>query len=361
VSSSAAGEREGKIGDQPIAPAGSPPLRIAVLGASGFIGRRIVERLCGDPRFAVRPVPRVQDAAFDAEQRIADARDENALAPSLAGCDVAVHAIAGDPRTIRDTIKPVVRAASRAGCRRIVYLGTAVVHGQAPVAEADESAPLPRDQRLAYNVAKRDAEANLLALGRAAGLAVVSLRPGIVYGPESRWITGVADALLAGRAGLVDGGRGLCNAIYVDNVVHAVALAATAPAVAGEAFLIGEGAGIPWREFYGRVAEPLGIPLASIPSISYDRRTELLRKVRGRLRGLARRAGVPSRDRSGIATPEERPFADREMALLHRARYVPAWTKARERLGYVPIVDPDDAWRQTIAWLAASGYPVLRR
>jgi nucleoside-diphosphate-sugar epimerase len=334
-------------------------LRIAVLGATGYIGRRTIECLDIDPRFEVRAVARGGDRVPAPELRIADARDEQALVAALADCDVAVHAIAGDPRTIRDTIEPVVRAAARAGCRRIVYLGTAVVHGQAPVAAVDESAPLPREQRLAYNVAKRDAELRLFALGGAAGLEVVSLRPGIVYGPNSRWIGGLADALLEGRAGLVDGGLGVCNAIYVDNVVHAVALAATHPAAAGEPFLIGEGAGITWREFYRRVAEPLGIPLANIPSIGYERGSELVRKVRGRLVRLARRAGLAPRDRTDVAAG--RPVADREMALLHRACFVPVWTKARERLGYAPIVDPEEGWRRTVAWLAAAGYPVTPR
>jgi nucleoside-diphosphate-sugar epimerase len=343
------------VNDSASGAAERPPQRVAVLGASGYIGRRIVECLAAGDRFTVRAVPRVHDPAFDVDQHSADARDEEAVTAALIGCDVVVHSIAGDPDTIRGTIVPVVRAAARAGCRRIVYLGTAVVHGQAPVAGADESAPLPRGQRLAYNVAKRDAERELFVLGRAAGMEVVSLRPGIVYGPGSRWISGLADALREGRAGLVDGGYGLCNAIYVDNVVHAVALAATAP-VAGQAFLIGEGDGLPWREFYRRVAEPFGIPLASIPSIGYTRRAELLRKVQNRLRALARRAGLVSRDRNGGG-----PFADLEMALLHRARHVPDWTRAREQLGYSPVVDPEEGWRRTIAWLAAAGYPVVQR
>jgi len=72
--------------------------------------------------------------------------------------------------------------------------------------------------------------------------------------------------------------------------------------------------------------------------------------------------GFFASDRSvGASGSRARPVADREMALLHRAQYVPVWTKARERLGYVPIVDPDEGWRRTIEWLAAAGYPVTGR
>ena len=51
-----------------------------------------------------------------------------------------------------------------------------------------------------------------------------------MLGPRSRWISEFADALLDGRAALVDRGRGVCNSIDVDNLVHAIELAARTPA-----------------------------------------------------------------------------------------------------------------------------------
>lgn len=356
------------------------PVRIAVIGADGFIGRHIVETLRRDAAWRVRAITRTPplDSApsrGSVDRRVADAGDADALAVALEGIEVVVHAVGGDPPTIRRTVVPVYRAAERNRCRRIVYLGTAVVHGQAPAEGTREESPLPRGQRLAYNRAKRWAERKFLALGRRGAVEVAVLRPGIVYGPRSRWITDAADALLAGRAGLVDGGTGLCNALHVANLVHAVRLAALVPGAAGEAFLLGEDESITWHEFYRRIAQPLGIETHTIHLLSVDERR--LRNAERRaewraflhriapVRGVTKAIGRLWRDPAGrgdvdVASGPSRtaPPADLETALLHRARYLPDWSKSRALLGYRPIVAPAEAWRSTIDWLAAAGYPV---
>jgi nucleoside-diphosphate-sugar epimerase len=355
-------------------------VRIAVIGADGFIGRHIVDTLSQDPAWQVRAIartPPLESAPLRApvERRLADARNTRALEAALENIEIVVHAAAGDPATIRRTVVPVYRAAERNRCRRIVYLGTAVVHGQAPVEGTREDTPLPRGQRLPYNRAKRWAERKLLALARRGAVEVTVLRPGIVYGPRSRWITDAADALLAGRAGLVDGGGGLCNALHVANLVHAVRLAARVPAAAGEAFLLGEDESITWREFYRRIAEPLGIDADTIRLLRVDerrlrsaeRRADCLAfvhrivPVRKLLRAILApwraRAGHGDRDAASGPNPAVPP-TDLETALLHRARYLPDWSKSRALLGYRPVVAPAEAWGSTIDWLASAGYPV---
>lgn len=351
---------------------------VAVLGASGFIGNRIVEMMHLGKGWDVRPVVRrssglVLASRFGLEGRIADGRDSDALAAAFHGCDLVIHALAGDARTITGTIQPVYRAAARARCRRLIYLSSAMVHGQAPARDSDEHSPLPVGQALEYNRAKISAERKLFALGHKGPVEVVALRPGIVYGPRSQWIGGLADDLLAGSAAFVDGGSGLCNAIYVDNVVHAVALACTVPAAAGEAFLLGEDEVPTWREFYRRVAEALGLSIDAVPVLTHDNvspslqeRVDALRMSRPVRAALAR---LPRPLREGLAAawsasgalppPPAGPSVNLEMALLHRARHVPSWQKARKRLDYRPIVAPDEAWRRTIAWLSFAHYPTV--
>ena len=56
--------------------------------------------------------------------------------------DFAVHAIAGGPSLILGSLAPVYQAAQEAGVRRLVYLSTASVHGQAPEPGTTESTPL---------------------------------------------------------------------------------------------------------------------------------------------------------------------------------------------------------------------------
>jgi hypothetical protein len=57
---------------------------------------------------------------------------------------------------------------------------------------------------------------------------------------------------------LVNGGEGFCNAVYVDDVVSAMLLAAVKEKAVGEAFLISDGQPITWREFLGRYGRMLG-------------------------------------------------------------------------------------------------------
>ena len=191
------------------------------------------------------------------------------LAAALAGCEVVVHAIAGDHRTILATAEAAYRAAQDAGLKRMVYLSSASVHGQAPAPGTDEHTPLDRRQPVPYNRSKIEAEALLKHLRSSGSVELVILRPGIVYGPRSCWTGGLADEVLAGEAYLVDGGTGVCNALYVDNLIQAIDLALTAPEIDGEAFLLGEEETVTWRDLYRPIVEALGVEIDLIPSVAY--------------------------------------------------------------------------------------------
>ena len=143
--------------------------RIAVLGASGFIGNRIVEIFQRDGEVEVRPVvQRASRAAlprrFDLPVQIADALDMKSLTPAFEGVDSVIMAIAGDPTTIVRSVEPVYRAAMKSNVRRLIYLSSASVHGQAPALGVDETTPLSKQQPIAYNNAKVVAEQQLWKL-----------------------------------------------------------------------------------------------------------------------------------------------------------------------------------------------------
>jgi uncharacterized protein YbjT (DUF2867 family) len=139
----------------------------AILGASGFVGSRIVEMFHLGGLADVRPVARSMGSLarlsrFNLDWRLADALDQEALLKAFTGCETVIHANAGDPATIRDSVTPVYRAAINAGVRRLIYLSSAAVHGQAPLPGTDEESPLIRRQPIAYNSAKAWAERRLL-------------------------------------------------------------------------------------------------------------------------------------------------------------------------------------------------------
>ena len=106
-----------------------------VTGATGFLGRRLCERLLGDG-IAVRCL--VRDPESDRAWALAEAgcelvrgdlRSPDDLAEALAGCEVAyflVHMIGeGEdyPAVEREAAARFARAAKRAGVERVIYVG----------------------------------------------------------------------------------------------------------------------------------------------------------------------------------------------------------------------------------------------
>ena len=361
-------------------------LRVAVLGANGFIGSRAVEILHLSGLADVRPV--VRNAArrarlsrFHLDCRIANGFDQCALAAAFEKCDIVIHAIAGDARTIHGTLKPAYKAAEKAGVSRFVYLSSASVHGQAPAAGTDETSALRGKQPIPYNVAKASAEKTLQKLRELSQVELVVLRPSIVFGPRSPWVTKFVEALLADEAYMVNEGQGLCNSAYVDNVVHAIYLAMTTAGIDGEAFLIGDQETITWADFYRPFAEAFGRDLSdihtvgpfvsvqsfknsleTIPSLRPIRAVSALlpRTAKRALSAALRSLKDPPPASSNWQTPRRlAPQATLEMSLLHQCGHRLPHTKAKKMLAYEPVVSFPEACRRTISWLAFAGYPVI--
>ncbi|HSZ02012.1 MAG TPA: NAD-dependent epimerase/dehydratase family protein [Terriglobales bacterium] len=360
--------------------------RVAVLGAGGFIGSRVVESFHLQGWAEVRPIVRrisglARSRRFNLDSRIADGCDAQALRAALAGCEYVVHAIAGDNATIVGTVEPVYRAAEHAGVRRIVYVSSASVHGQSPAPGTDENTPLREDQPIAYNNAKVKAERRFLRMRENGRVEAVMLRPGIVYGPRSPWIGGFANELLTGRAFVVEGAHGVCNSIYVDNVVRAIQLALTAPGADGHAFLVGDEETVTWRELYEPVTRAFGIPFNEIPSIkgsvpaqsSFERMLcfrdsklgqALLPAFPLRLRhamytGLAAWLQYPPGGSPYVMEAEPAPVPDLERTLLQTCAWKLPSDKAKHMLGYSPQVSFTEGCRRSVEWLGFAGYPVL--
>ena len=364
-------------------------LKIAILGANGFIGFRTAEMFRLLNWAEVRPVVRnianlARLSKFDLDGRVADGFDQSALALALQDCDVVVHAIAGDRRTILGTLAPTYQAAQEAGVKRMIYLSTASVHGQSPTPGTDESSPLSDRQVIAYNNYKVQAERQLLRLRRRGDVEVVFLRPGIVFGPRSFWISSFADNLLSGQAYLVNQGQGICNSIYVDNLVRAIYLVMMAKNVDQQAFLLGDCERITWLEFYRPIAMALGFDITQVPSVAYipprsgwsNRIKKMLdskpssaflslfpNKWRHAVRA-ARSAllAVPVRYHSSWEFPKNlpppAPQATLEMTLLYQCQYKFSHQKAYQILGYEPIVSFPEACKRTVGWLTFAGFPV---
>lgn len=367
-------------------------LTVGVLGAGGFVGSRIVElfHLGGTARVVpiVRgtgALPRL--ARFTIEPRIANALDHAALVKAFAGCDIVINAVLGCYHQIVAEPPVIYKAAETAGVRRLIHISTASVHGQAPEPGTDETSALRSNQPFPYNNAKVRAEQRFRSLRKRGLVELVMLRPGIVFGPRDIWISGIARRLSEGRAYLVDGGRGICNTVYIDNLVHAIQLALEAP-VDGEVFLVGDSEMISWAEIHRWVATALvdcappqilndppvlrakrslldrlrGIPawraaMRQFPLPMRDRGRDMVDLARDAAEAL--HAARLERERSEWATPdghiEPVPI---ETAMLHRCRYKFPFAKARRMLGYEPVVSVEDGLARSIRALAMAGYAI---
>jgi nucleoside-diphosphate-sugar epimerase len=152
----------------------------------------------------------------------------------------------------------VLEAAHRAGSPRVVYLSTLMVYGRTGDGDLDETAPRRRFGN-AYSDSKLEAEKIALQYSRSGRVPVSVLQPTAVYGPYGGvWTAGPLQALKTGRMILIDGGDGLANAVYVDDLVSAMLLAAVKDAAVGEAFLVSGPEAVSWRELYERFSRILG-------------------------------------------------------------------------------------------------------
>lgn len=357
---------------------------VAVVGASGFIGGRLVEWLVLRNLAEVRPVVRsfrglARLARFDLDCRVADATDQVALQTQLAGCEVLFHSVLGGRETILKSAEVAYLAAAAAGVRRLVYLSSAVVHGYDPEPGTHDDTKLVARQACEYNVSKVMAEHLLRRLRADRAVEVVTLRPYIVFGPRSQWWTAqLATALLTGKAYLIDGGSGICNTVYVDNLVQAMWQAAICDRAANQDFIITDGERVTWRDLYTAVASAVGIDISSVPNLTSEEAVELDRVARRKqlMDRVARyrltravREILPSGVVKAINQPWNRlqvpkayspsadgnirpiPAIETEMLHLQRCRYVLPISKARDTLQYVPQVTFAEGCRRTGEWL----------
>lgn len=179
---------------------------VVVLGASGFIGKPTLRALLARGLPVTAAVRRPQNlgedlarAARGGELRLvrADLEDPAALAQAIRGARVVVHLATGGGASW-DEIQRAMVAGSRAlaeACvvervERLVYVSSIAALYLGPdcgaglIDDADRTDPRPAARAL-YARGKIAAEAELVKLARARGLALTIVRPGVVMGRES--------------------------------------------------------------------------------------------------------------------------------------------------------------------------------
>jgi nucleoside-diphosphate-sugar epimerase len=322
----------------------------AITGIGGFIGRRIAEAL-RDLGMTVRGVDideraakRARDLGFDAS--VGDICDRDAMRIMCEGASVVVHtaAILGEAgawdlyrRVNVEGTRTVIESAREGGARRVVHLSSVMVYGFDYPPNVTEDGPLSGENN-PYCQTKIESEEAALELHRRGGTDVVILRPGDVYGPGSiPWIVRPLTMMNKRLFVLPDGGRGIINHLYVDNLCDAVSLAIEPTrAVGGDVFNVTDGGFTTFNTFFNELARWAHVGwYPKLPG-------SLLRPAFTLLDKAARRLGIES-----PAHPNAVDFLSRPHAV--------SIEKARARLGYSPRITLEEGFATTHAWALREG------
>jgi nucleoside-diphosphate-sugar epimerase len=350
---------------------------ILVTGASGFIGGRLVELLAERGLRVRAAVSNTSNLARLSQLAVepvrADLADHASLSQAVAACSVVFHAayrFGSDAKQQKINLtgtRTLAEGFLKQGGRHFVHVSSMSAYGDPCDGDLTEQSP-QRPTQEPYSATKQNIERLLLDLYRTRGLPVTILQPAIVYGPHGNiWTTPLLGQVRSMRIVLPKGGRGLCNAVYVDDVACALMLAADCEAAIGESFLIAGASPVTWRDFYAAYEKMLGktavvdlneaqLQLAE----SHSRRSPPLKWLRagarrllpGRVKtALKRGAGMLQKPRA--EAPDSEPPLFLPSGLL-RAVYASQAhiriDKARKILRYEPVVDLDEGMERTAAW-----------
>ena len=214
-------------------------MRVAVTGATGFIGGRVAHRLAdaGHVVFGLgrRPTAALPETIRYLRWDLGDPAD--APPAELGAMDAVVHAAAhvadrGPAETFRRvTVEGTGRLIDACGTARLVVIGSASVYDpyRGHLGVHEDEGPVDR-YRNEYGRAKA-AQERLVGRGRP---DAVILRPHAVYGPGDRTLLPrLIAARRLGRLVLPAGGRHPMSITHVDSLVDAVLAALDRPAVHG--------------------------------------------------------------------------------------------------------------------------------
>ncbi|AHF91321.1 3-beta hydroxysteroid dehydrogenase [Opitutaceae bacterium TAV5] len=230
-----------------------------VTGGTGFLGRRLVERLlaAGRPVTVLARTPAPDLEACGAKFVRASLDDAAAVAGACRGAETVFHVAARVGvwgryedfyRTNVLGTRALLEGCRRHGVRRLVYTSTpSVVYNGRDLAGADESLTLTEACPSPYPLTKALAEREVCAAsaaGQEAGhaLRTVALRPHLIWGVgDPHLVPRVLERARAGRLRIIGDGRNRVDMVHIENAVDAHVLAERALAEAGGAAGAGQG------------------------------------------------------------------------------------------------------------------------
>jgi 2-alkyl-3-oxoalkanoate reductase len=204
-----------------------------VTGGTGFLGRRIVDRLLSQGRQVTvlgrTPAPDLE--ARGVRFLRAALEDAGAVRSACRGMDTVFHVAAkvGVWGTFSDYhcanvlgTEAVIEGCRAHGVRRLVHTSTpSVVYNGRDIAGANEALPLTTRCPSPYPLSKAAAEARVIE-AHSGILATVALRPHLIWGPgDPHLVPRILDRARKGRLRIVGEGRNRVDMVHVENAADA--------------------------------------------------------------------------------------------------------------------------------------------
>jgi nucleoside-diphosphate-sugar epimerase len=250
---------------------------VLVTGGTGFLGRRLVERLLGQSRniIVLARQPAKDLARHGVRFICTDLADAEAVRAACAGVETVFHTAAkvGVWGRYKDYFEVNVLG-TRAlldGCREhgvknFIHTSTpSVVYTGRDLAGADESLPLTTDCPTAYPLTKAMAEREVLAANSPA-LRTIVLRPHLIWGAgDPHLVPRLLASARFGRLRIVGSGKNHVDMTHIQNAVDAHLLAESTltwpdSSAAGRAYFITDGAPVVLWDWINSLLHALNEP-----------------------------------------------------------------------------------------------------
>ena len=258
-------------------------MKVMVTGATGFVGRTLVNQLVSLDRIEVLALTRQASA-----NRVAgatylaggDLTSQTQWQAAVAGAHVIVHTAArahklndrvADPLAefrrvnVAGTLRLAEQAAAM-GVRRFVFLSSIGVNGVQTATSKAFSEADKQNPHNAYALSKWEAEQGLMRIADETGLEVVIIRPPLVYGCNAPGNFGsLMRAVQRGwplPLGAVHNQRSL---VALDNLVDFIVTCISHPQAANQTFLVSDGQDLSTTELVRGMARAAGVPARLLP------------------------------------------------------------------------------------------------